>query len=164
MSSRAQMEIFGLVIIVILLAIGLLFAIVILTKTPVSDVQRVKESVMASNFLNTMMGTTSQGCNKRSVRELLQDCAVAAEDWSNAFVCDNGLNTCQLAKDMISNMLNQTLNVWGKDYSFFIKGTDAVDKIKLEYGDCSGEREGASRPEKVRSGLDIVVTLHLCQD
>ncbi len=157
------MEIFGLVVIVILLAIGLLFAIIILTKTPSREVQRVKESVMASNFLNTMMSTTS-GCNRRSVRELLQDCAVAAEDWSNAFVCDNGSNTCQLSQDMISGMLNQTLKVWGKNYRFFITGTDAVDKIHIESGDCSGEREGASRPEKVRPGLDIVVTLHLCQD
>jgi len=32
----------------------------------VKDLQRVKESVMASNFLNTMMGTTSE-CGKRTV-------------------------------------------------------------------------------------------------
>ncbi|MBS3148882.1 hypothetical protein J4219_08445 [Candidatus Woesearchaeota archaeon] len=163
--SKGQMEIFGLVVIVILLAIGLLFAIVILTKTPTRDVARVKESLQAANFLNTMMGTTSQGCGKRAVRELLQDCAVAGVDngrWIGASACEDG-NTCELAQDMIQTMLNQTLGDWNKNYRFFVNGTRAVELIKVESGPCSGEREGSTRPEKVRPGLDIVLTLHICR-
>ena len=64
--SRSQMEIFGLVIIVILIAIALLFAIVVLTKPPESGVVQVKESVMAANFLNTVMSTSAVGCGSRS--------------------------------------------------------------------------------------------------
>ncbi len=169
MSSKAQMEIFGLVIIVILLAIGLLFAVVILTKTPTTEVQRVKESVQAANFLNTMMGTTSLSCSKRSVRELLQNCATSAYDsatgqWSGAALCDDGsTNTCQLAHIMVDQMLLETLGTWGKNYRFFINGTEAVQPLTSEHGPCKGEREGSSRPEKVRPGLDIVLTLHICQ-
>jgi hypothetical protein len=159
--SKAQMEIFGLVIIVILLAIGLLFAIIILTKTPTREVERVKESVQAANFLNTIMGTTST-CGKRTVRELIQDCAVASKDWVGAAPCD-GLNTCSLAKTMIKNMLNQTLSKWGKDYKFYMNGTEAVEQIVIETSPCKGEREGSTRPEKVRTGLDITVTLHICR-
>ena len=162
MSNRGQMEIFGLVVIVILLSIGLLFAIIILTKTPVRDVQRVKESVMASNFLNTMMGTTSP-CNKRPVRVLLQDCALSGPEWVSAYTCPDGKKTCELAQEMIDDMLNKTLKKWGKEYKFFITGTDAVEKITIESSECEGEREGASRPEKVRTGLDIIVSLHICQ-
>jgi len=162
MSNRGQMEIFGLVIIVILLAIGLLFAIIILTKTPVRDVQRVKESVMASNFLNTMMGTTST-CERRSVRQLLQDCALSGPEWVSAYTCKDGKKTCELAEEMIDSMLTQTLKKWGKEYKFFITGTDAVSKITIGGGECEGEREGASRPEKVRTGLDIIVSLQICQ-
>jgi len=163
--SKAQMEIFGLVIIVILLAIGLLFAVVILTKTPTREVQQLKESLQAANFLNTMMGTTSQGCNKRTVRELLQDCAIAGVEngqWIGAASCETG-NTCELAQDMISEMLNQTLGEWGKNYRFFVNGTQAVELIKTQSGPCSGEREGSTRPEKVRPGLDIKLTLYICQ-
>ena len=169
MYNRAQMEIFGLVIIVILLAIGLLFAVVILTKTPSTEVQRVKESVQAANFLNTMMGTTSLGCNKRSVRVLLQNCATSAYDketkqWSGAALCDDGsTNTCQLAHIMIDQMLLETLGEWGKNYRFFINGTEAVEPIVSEHGPCTGEREGSTRPEKITSGLDIVLTLQICQ-
>ncbi len=164
MFNKAQMEIFGLVIIVILLAIGLLFAIVILTKTPTREVQRVKESVQAANFLNTMMSTTSIGCGKRSVRELLQNCALANKEWVGAALCDDGAtNTCQLAKDMTSTMLHETLGTWGKNYRFFINGTEAAEQITASSGPCTGEREGSSRPEKIRPGLDIILTLHICQ-
>ena len=163
LSRRAQTEIFGLVIIVILLAIGLLFAVVILTKTPTREVQKVKESVQAANFLNTMMGTTSIGCGKRSVRELLQDCALANKEWVGAAICENGITTCELMRDMISTMLNQTLGEWGKKYQFYINGTEAVEQISITTGDCTGEREGHTRPEKIRPGLDVSVTLHICQ-
>lgn len=159
---RAQMEIFGLVVIVILLAIGLLFAIIILTKNPSTEVTRVKESVQAANFLNTMMSTTSD-CAKRSVRELLQDCAVSNADWIGASLCSNGQTTCQTAEDMITMMLQQTLGKWGKNYQFYIQGTEAVEKINVTGGQCAGEREGSTRPEKVRTGLDITLTLHICR-
>ena len=163
MYNRSQMEIFGLVIIVILLAIGLLFAIIILTKTPTREVQRVKESVQAANFLNTMMGTTSISCAKRSARELLQNCALATEEWVGATLCENGQSTCELFQGMVSTMLNQTLGKWGKNYRFYINGTQAVERIKIESGPCEGEREGSTRQEKIRPGLDVAVTLHLCQ-
>lgn len=162
MSNRGQMEIFGLVIIVILLAIGLLFAVLILTKSPSLEVERVKPSIVAANFLNTMMGTTSS-CGKRSVRELLQDCAVSSADWDTAFRCGPDLNTCELMREMISDMLAASLGKWGKNYRFYMNGTDAVEKIHFESGSCSGEREGASKPEKILSGLDVRVTLNICQ-
>ncbi len=157
------MEIFGLVIIVILLAMGLLFAVVILTKAPTREVERVKESVQAANFLNTMMGTTSIGCGKRTVRELLQDCATANAEWVGASTCETGGSTCELAQKMITRMLNETLGKWGKNYRFFITGTEAAEKIKAESGPCTGEREGSTRPEKVRPGLDITLTLQICR-
>ncbi len=163
MYNKGQTEIFGLVIIVILMAIGLLFAVVILTKTPITEVARVKENVQAANFLNTMMGTTSVGCGKRSVRELLQNCAVATKDWVGASLCEDGRNTCELAELMIKQMLGQTLGKWGKNYRFYMNGTEAVEQIQIENGPCEGEREGSTRPEKIRAGMDIRLTLYICK-
>lgn len=163
MCNKGQMEIFGLVIIVILLAMGLLFAIAILTKTPTREVQRVKESVQAANFLNTIMSTTSE-CGKRTVRELLQDCAVASKEWVGAALCEDGRNTCETTHSMISTMLKETLGKWGKNYQFYIEGTEAAERITASSGECKGEREGSSRPEKIRTGLDVVLTLHICRD
>jgi hypothetical protein len=111
-----------------------------------------------------MMGTSAVGCGKRTVRGLLQNCALASEDWVGASMCEDGTtNTCKMANDMITAMLQQTLGTWGKNYQFFIKGTDAVEKILIEQGTCEGEREGSTRPEKIKPGLDIVLTLYICQ-
>ena len=159
MLNKAQMEIFGLVIIVILISIGLLFAIVILTKEPSREVQRVKESVQAANFLNTIVWTTSLGCGKRTVKGLLQDCSL-----TNSF-CDDGLtHTCDLAHEMIVTMLDTTLGEWGKNYKFYINGTQNVEHITAEAGTCKGEREGHTKTEKVTPGLDIELTLFICQE
>jgi len=164
MSNKGQVEIFGLVIIVILISLGLLFAVFILTKEPTREIQRVKESIQAANFLNTMRGTTSIGCGRRTVIQLLQDCALSGPEWANAALCDNKLtSTCEMADGMISQMLDETLGKWGKDYRFFINGTEAIEQIKTQSGDCEGEREGSTKAEKVRQGLDIVLTLHICQ-
>ncbi len=157
--SKAQVEIFGLVIIVILIAAGLLIAVTILAKIPTKEVQKVKESVQAANFLNTIMATTSD-CEKRSVRELIQDCAVSS--YKYATPCGNGANTCEKAEEMIREMLKQTLGKWGKEYYFYMKGTESVEMIKIGT-DCKGEREGSTRPEKIRPGLDVTATLQICQ-
>lgn len=156
--SRSQMEIFGLMIIVIMVAIGLLFAIVVLSKPPGSVVQ-VKESVMAANFVNTVLSTSAIGCGKRSVRDLLQDCAVSG---SNALVCENGMDSCEFAEEIISHALSSTLSRWGKDYEFLIDGPGRVDAIDIVSAPCTGEVEAASRPEKVRGLIDMTVTLRIC--
>ncbi|MBW2970036.1 hypothetical protein KY319_02840 [Candidatus Woesearchaeota archaeon] len=160
MFRRGQMEIFGLVIIVILLAIGLLFAIVMLTKTPTGEVERVKQSVQAANFLNTMLGTTTD-CADRTVRELIQDCAVS--NYGQGAKC-NGKDTCETAHETITKMLSKTLGEWGRQYKFYINGTPSVEKLEIQTGKCTGEREGSSRPEKIRPGMDVTVTLHICRD
>lgn len=156
--SRSQMEIFGLVIIVILVALGLLFAIVVLTK-PSPGVSRVKESVVASNFLNTIMNTDAVGCGDRTVRNLLQDCALSGP---NAVVCPNGLTSCEFAERIVEQMLERTLGEWGKEYDFSISGAPYVRDIHIFNSECGGEVEAASRPEKVRASLDMIVMLKLC--
>jgi hypothetical protein len=161
--SKAQMEIIGLVMIVILLAMGLLFAVVILTKSPSTEVTRVKESIQAANFLNTILSTTT-ACDKRDVQNLLQDCATSSYEngeWIGADQCSTG-NTCEVAKETIEIMLDKTLKEWNKDYVFFINGTRAIEPIKIQSGECGAEREGKTRQVLVRTGLDIFVTLHIC--
>lgn len=156
------MEIFGLVIIVILVAVGLVFALFVLTKPKSSEVQRVKESVLAANFLNTVLQTSAVGCGKRSVRDLLHSCALVQE-WGDSLQCENGKNACEFARDIISVALDNSVKEWGKDYEFFIEGSPSVERIRFSSGDCSGEREGFTRPEKVRPGFDISVTLWICR-
>lgn len=161
--SKAQTEIFGLVIIVLIISLGLLFSIILLTKPPTSNTQQIKESIQATNFLNTMLGTTTQGCAGRTMRELLQDCAVSGDTWATAAFCDDRItNTCQKFNDVSSTMLADTLGTWGRTYAFIVNGTRAAERLSLSPNACTSEREGATRPEKIRTGLDVTLTLYIC--
>lgn len=163
--SRGQMEIFGLVMIVILVSLGLLFAVVVLTKAPSQQVTKLKESLQAANVLHAAMGTTAQGCGGRTVRELVQDCSLASVVGGRvigASTCADGQNTCQKADSIITQLLERSLGDWGKTYEFFIVGTDTASTINSSNGVCSGVREGTIRPEKVRPGLDVNLTLYVC--
>jgi hypothetical protein len=63
----------------------------------------------------------------------------------------------------MKQMLGQTLGKWGKNYRFYLNGTEAVEEIHIEKGPCEGEREGSTRPEKIRTGMDITLTLYICK-
>ena len=162
---RGQMEIFGLMIIVILVSVGLLFAVTVITKKPAGEERKVRESVQAANFLNTALATNVPECGNRAARQLLQDCALAGVEngrWIGAGECSDGVNTCQKIKDVFSLFLRETFDAWEKNYVLFIENSAAVEQIRFARGDCSGEREGSSRPEIVRPVFSVLVTLHLC--
>ncbi|MBW3019552.1 hypothetical protein KY329_05205 [Candidatus Woesearchaeota archaeon] len=153
------MEIFGLVLIIILVTLGLLFAVIVLTRPSETGVSYVKESIMAANFLNTMLSTSAIGCGSRTVRNVLQDCGSS----STPSICSNGMNTCEFAREVIAQMLSSTLGDWGKDYQFFIEGPAGLKAVSIKTADCTGEIEGASRPEKVTPSIDMAVNLRICR-
>ena len=155
-NKRGQMEIMGLVIIVILVAIGMLFAIQFLMKKPVSrETAAVKESALAANFLNAML-STSTDCFDRNMRELLQDCALTGGS-TNCF----GRSSCDYVSEQIGILLNATLARWNKDYYFSISGAPDVEKISFGK-DCEYcEREAKIHPVPVRPGFEIQLRLEI---
>ena len=160
------MEIFGLVIIVILLTLGTLFAVIILTNTSTKNIQYVKESTQAANYLSTITSTTPDCGSYQSVRELLQDCSLSP-NWQNAPLCTGTATTvCQEARSLIKLTLEKTLGAWGKDYEFIATGTPTIEEVHIKSSPTAcneqQEKEGSSRPEKVRPGIDIILTLHIC--
>lgn len=162
--GRAQLEIFGLVMIVILVSLGLLFALTVISKKSPREEQKIKENLQAANFLNTAMAVTTD-CGERTVRQLLQDCAMAGfEDgrWIGAGMCSDGVNTCEKLSSILDMFLKQTFGKWNANYILFMNNTKSVEQIVLKQGDCSGEREGSTRPEVVRSDFYVTVTLHIC--
>src|SRR3989344_6497594 len=74
--TKGQMEIMGLVIIIVLLLIGMLFVI---RFTLLSDTKSIKdtfkEKEMIANFVNAMRLTTVNECRGASMEQLLIDVA-----------------------------------------------------------------------------------------
>jgi hypothetical protein len=154
MPSKGQLEIFGLAIVVILIALAFLFAVQFFLFIPDQDAVRpVKESAMAANFLGSVLGATTD-CYGRDVKELLQDCAL-----SGVLECPGGVNSCFYSEQEIRKMLDASLGSWKKSYFFSITGMP--DEISIG-SKCPGEKEFRQNPVVIRPGYDIMVTLEIC--
>lgn len=154
---KGQMEIMGLAIIVILVSLGLLFAVRWMLKPPVVEPQRAEESVLAANFLSAMLGTTTE-CNKRSVRDLLQDCALT----QGVTKCQ-GMSSCDYARGIIETLLAETFGKWKLDYYFSMSGNaPRIEDIKFGKP-CPGAREKKEHPLPVTPAFEIVLSLEICR-
>jgi len=153
----AQMEIMGLAIVVILIGLGMLFAVTFVLKKPAGDTAaRVKESTLAANFLNTLLSTNTP-CQERTVKELLQDCALTG----GIVECPGG-KSCEFAQSQIKQILDDTLLAWRKSYRFSVNGSPEVEKISFSGGKCRTDREAKVHPVPVRPGFDITLRLEIC--
>lgn len=154
MQSKGQLEIFGLAIVVILIALAFLFAVQFFLLRPGTDaIQPAKEGALAANFLNSVLGVTTD-CYGRNIKELLQDCAL-----SGVLQCPGDVNACLYSKQELQQMLDSSLEVWKKSYLFTVKGMP--DELSIGSA-CSGEKEYKQHPVVVRPGYDILVTLEIC--
>lgn len=152
---KGQMEILGLAIIVVLIMLGVLFAIMFVLRAPSSDTAaKYRESQLAASIVTTMLGTTTS-CRGATVTELLQDCAVFER-----LDC-NGASSCDEADAAIEEMLEGTLQAWKRSYTFNITGAYNVARISSSFGDCSGEIEATTNPVPTAGG-PLQVTLQLC--
>jgi len=156
MNKRAQMEILGLAIIVVLIMLGVLFAIqFVLRAPPEQAAQEYRESQLAASLVTTMLSTTT-ACRDATVAELLQDCAVFTR-----ISCPQG-NSCDEAKVVIGQILVGTLETWERDYRFAISGGPSrIDEIYYGLGDCTGEIESNTNPVPTAAG-PLQVRLDLC--
>ena len=119
--KKSQMEIMGLLVIIILIAIGMLFTVNYMIHRKPSEAKKTyTESQMASNILSAILKTSTPlnesselYCSKVDFTELLQDCARP-----KTITCKNGYGSCEYAAYYIEDMLNKTLGVYNKAYRF----------------------------------------------
>lgn len=111
-SKRAQTEIFGLVIIVILVTMFFLFGVQQLLKTPDDDFkQSYTQKEIAQYFVSTFLSTTVQPCGNYEMRELILDCA-----GNQNIYCEQGRTSCDYLDITLDKYLNVSLRTWGRHY------------------------------------------------
>jgi hypothetical protein len=157
--KRAQMEIMGLVIIVILLIVGVLFALkFVVLKEPSTVRQNYANTQLASNFGIAMMSSSS-GCRQTSIKTLLIDCA------ENAFVggsisCGNGLKSCEYVNNTITTIVNSTLVSWNKQFYINAQIADDDPIIYFHSAKCSADKVQPGESESfflpVKSSHDVL--------
>lgn len=119
----AQMEMIGLVVIVILITLGMLFmAQFALKEEPHKKVFTRKG--LASSAMASIMKTTLQEPNCEGLQlegDLLEDCAegfkFGSYYQSRRPYC-GGKNSCEFLEEFVPELLNKTLGSWNKRYHF----------------------------------------------
>ena len=134
--KRGQVEIIGLVIIVILIALGMLFmakfALKEDAKKKIFTRKGLAYSTMSSLMKTTISDQTCSGSYQKWVqpqlgKDLLEDCAKNYDYYSvddpgsySLYQCQE-LHSCHFANQLIKELLDETLGEWNKKYVFQVK-------------------------------------------
>jgi hypothetical protein len=137
-AKRGQMEIMGLVLIVVLILISLLFVLRFFLLADQSDIKNeYRQMQMASNMLSAILRTKTQNCSSLTVQEIIQDCAESDSDSNRQHKCqEDGNFTCDYLNNTIIDLFNRTVSSWGNQ-SYDIKicnVNDDSEKLECEAG------------------------------
>ena len=129
--KRGQMEMIGLVVIVILITLGMLFMATFAFKKDPKKKIFVRKG-LAYGTMGALMktnvecevppGSTPYEEQPTIGMDLIEDCAVNHGSYLHysKFRC-NGQHTCDFLDGLISDLLNKTLGKWNKHYEFSSK-------------------------------------------
>ena len=140
--KRSQMEIMGLMIVVILVIIGVLFVLKFVILKPPSEVKKsFLTSQLVSNFGIALLHSSSEDCRGTDLSELMIDCT----NWyasGGGITCGNGMKSCEYVQDVISGLINQTFEAWHVKY-YIRAGTSKSDAGEI-FSFSSKDKDGES--------------------
>ena len=185
-AKKGQMEIIGLVIVVILITLGLLFLALFALREGTSQKTVVLKGLATSTMGALMKSSASPeaGCAGEAVtlkdqphlgEDILEDCAVHFETYGaidkNKYGYSDyrclGVHSCDFFENTAKGLLESTLGEWQYQYNFHAKllsgGAGEERLINFKRGDCStGERESSGLfPLQTEAG-EVISELWVC--
>ena len=160
MPKKAQMEILGLAIVVVLILVATIFVVRnLLLKAPTQYRKSFIVKEIADNTVNTFLGTTAFECSHLSMTELLKDCAQVGGE--NGIRCENNHYSCKYVNETAKTVFGKTLVKWNMNFEFLAYVDYAHPLIKLG-AKCLGEKVSSSPwPIPIKSG-NVYVQLDIC--
>lgn len=164
-SRKAQSEIIGLVIIVLIVSVALMIYLT-------SQAEKAEENQglniqkeyayneLAISFVDTLVDTSVCGVQ---LDDIIRDCGSQRE-----IVCSNGQTSCQKVNETLIKIKNNTLDTWNVPYGLTI--TYPEDKNPtFEYvkANCTSETTGRSAPGHIPIPLKpqgtAIIELGICE-
>lgn len=159
-NKKAQIEIMGLLVIVILVSLVIFFALSFNLKNAVNEApvkQDFKDAQTTGNFGTTLLETTTN-CS-RSIRDLLSDCAFTQE-----VIC-SGQNSCELANNTMNMILEETLDKWNYNYTLQIS-SDTKTVTNFNKTGCDASKTNRITTDITPFGTtfsSMKLTLRICR-
>ncbi|MFP4118437.1 MAG: hypothetical protein ACLFTH_00090 [Candidatus Woesearchaeota archaeon] len=162
---KAQSEIIGLVIIVLIVSMAMLIYLSSQAEKAEDDqgANLQKEyayNELAMSFLDTLVDTSV--CNV-DVDKLVRDCGSQQE-----IVCNDGMTSCEKLNQTIVKIKNKTLDVWDYPYGLIIHYPENnQEDFKYIYQNCTNETTGRSAPGWIPISLHprgtAMIELGICE-
>ena len=179
--SRAQTEIFGLVVIILLISVAMLFVITFLVKKePSAYKKEFQQEEIGANWINAFLKTTAKECGGVDMADLVVDCA---ENPGTPLIICLGKTSCQYLKDQldfnpatatstqpynkVEYLLYKSLSEWRYDnYQMnFTKEPGDVNifgtGVNIESGNCRGEKRASLYILPIYGG-EVHINLDIC--
>lgn len=155
--KKAQMEVMGLAIIVILISVGVLLVIQFsLNDNEKSSLESYSKTQLDANLLNALMRTTAIDCNNRLLTSIFEDCA--SNPSSPRIYCKGGFTpSCVYLEETLNEIFDSTLVAWKKDFEFEATKTN----ILIKHGACTGNIERRQQPLPTDRGT-MHIKLAIC--
>lgn len=141
--KKAQIEIMGFVMIVILVTIGMFFMVSLRQPSNGNDpVVVYGDEKLASNFLITLLETNvaTQGDEEIKLHDIAIDCI---RDKDEDLTKKYSFKSCDVLETAITTIFEQTLDLWGYGYEYtFVYAPTKEEKnkvLEISKGDCTGE-------------------------
>lgn len=168
-THKGQMEIMGLAVIVILLALGMFFvAKFSLGKPQTTQAASSQMRQTAIGFVNTLLNTDAGCGGTATFSKLLEE--MAAPEYS-ILVCGTGTLE-EHFETSVTDILSKTMDIWGYKYKLDIEydnraprvGIDKLPKIIEINHECAEDmQEEAAPPFPIPTDYgDIIVIMKIC--
>gem|GEM_PF-6012960 len=166
-TKKAQSELMGIVIVVLLISFGMLFAFKLSAEKKEPIKRSFDEKQLASNTLGTFLRSTSD-CNHERVSSLITDCGGSCIITCPGFQTDttggDSSATCSSCKYLESKskyLFEKTLATWGKNYTFEMYKTGKSKIVYTQNGPCVSYQESQTQPFPIYGDI-IYIRLDLC--
>jgi hypothetical protein len=121
MAKKSQVEIVGLLIIVLMISFIILFAFVQSSKKPNPLLDPIKKESLASDMISAML-RTSTDCTRYSIdmTDVLTQCVLWRDSGASITACTNGESYCKYFERTAKAMFDETFKMWSTSYEMII--------------------------------------------
>jgi len=153
--KKAQQEIMGIAIVIILIILGILAIARLSPNQEFSYKKDYEWAKLASSMLDTLLTTTAKDCNGISMIQILRDCVDNTDGFG---VCD-GQESCAYFEQQSREIFENTLDSWKTDYKFSVFYNEESPIIEL--GKQCINKKSELFPLPTKTGI-LSVKLDIC--
>ena len=160
--KKAQMELMGIAIVVLLVSLVMMFVFNYTAKRKPAEYRKeFAGTELSTNIVKSLLATNAPECLGLTFNELWQDCA---ENYVTGGIPCDYRDSCGYAIDETEKILNATLGKWQVDYEFRVEWEEGTTRRKITIGQCpSTFKSKRTKPYPIYTNVGIMnILLYIC--